>query len=64
MCFRHRSGDEVNQHLLDALNASGRLYLTHTRLDGKLTLRMAIGSTGTEHRHVEAAWRAIGELAP
>ena len=64
VCFRHRGGDEVNQHLLDALNASGRLYLTHTRLDGKLTLRMAIGATGTEHRHVEAAWRAIGEHAP
>ena len=64
VCFRHRGGDEANQRLLDALNASGRLYLTHTRLDGKLTLRMAIGSTGTEQRHVEAAWRAIRELAP
>ena len=64
VCFRHRGGDEVNQRLLDALNASGRLYLTHTRLDGKLTLRMAIGATGTEHRHVEAAWRAICETAP
>ena len=64
VCFRHRGGDEVNQRLLDALNASGRLYLTHTRLDGKLTLRMAIGATGTEARHVEAAWHAIRELAP
>ena len=64
VCFRHRSGDEANQRLLDELNASGRLYLTHTRLDGKLTLRMAIGSTGTEQRHVEAAWRGIRELAP
>ena len=64
VCFRHRGGDEVNQRLLDALNASGRLYLTHTRLDGKLTLRMAIGTTGTEQRHVEAAWRAIREHAP
>ena len=64
VCFRHRAGDEVNQHLMDSLNASGRLYLTHTRLDGQLTLRMAIGSTGTEHRHVEAAWRAICARAP
>ena len=64
VCFRHRGGDEVNQRLLDALNASGRLYLTHTRLDGKLTLRMAIGATGTEERHVESAWRAICETAP
>ena len=64
VCFRHRGGDDANQRLLDALNASGRLYLTHTRLDGKLTLRMAIGATGTEHRHVEAAWRAICGTAP
>ena len=64
VCFRHRSGDEVNQRLMDELNTSGRLYLTHTRLDGKLTLRMAIGATGTGCRHVEAAWRAIREAAP
>ncbi len=35
------------------LNASGRLCLTHTRLDGKLTLRFSIGQTNTERRHVE-----------
>ena len=64
VCFRHRGGDDANQRLLDALNASGRLYLTQTRRDGKLTLRMAIGATGTEHRHVEAAWRAICGTAP
>ena len=64
VCFRHRGGDEVNQRLMDSLNASGRLYLTHTRLDGKLTLRMAVGATGTEHHHVEAAWRAIQDAAP
>ena len=64
VCFRHRGGDEANQRLMDELNASGRLYLTHTRLDGKLTLRMAIGATGTERRHVEAAWHAIRETAP
>ena len=64
VCFRHRAGDEVNQRLMDSLNASGALYLTHTRLDEKLTLRMAIGSTGTEQRHVEAAWRAIRDAAP
>ena len=64
VCFRHRGGDEVNQRLMEALNGSGRLYLTHARLDGKLTLRMAIGATGTERRHVEAAWRAIRDTAP
>jgi aromatic-L-amino-acid decarboxylase len=61
VCFRHRDGDEVNQRILDAVNGSGRLFLTHTRLDGRLVLRMAIGATLTERRHVEAAWSAIRE---
>jgi aromatic-L-amino-acid decarboxylase len=63
VCFRHRGGDAVNQRILDALNASGRLLLTHTRLDGKLTLRLSIGQTNTERRHVETAWRLIREAA-
>ncbi len=64
VCFRHVGGEEVNQQLLDDLNATGRLFLTHTRLDGRLTLRLSIGQTTTERRHVEAAWQLIGELAP
>ncbi len=67
VCFRHRGGDAANQTLLDRLNAGGGLYLTSTRLDGKLTLRMSIGQTYTERRHVEAAWEKIragaGQLA-
>ena len=43
VCFRHVGGDDVNQRVMDALNGSGKLYLTHTLLDEKLTLRMAIG---------------------
>ena len=58
VCFRHRGGDAVNQAILDRLNASGELFLTHTKLDGKLVLRMSIGQTHTERRHVEAAWEA------
>jgi aromatic-L-amino-acid decarboxylase len=61
VCFRLRSGDEQNQALLDRLNASGDLYLTHTRLDGRLTLRMSIGQAHTEFRHVEKAWARIRE---
>jgi len=63
VCFRHRGGDAVNQQLLDQLNQSGQLYLTHTRLHGKLTLRMSIGQTHTEERHVANAWQAIRTLA-
>ncbi len=63
VCFRHRGGDEVNQRILDRVNRSGRLFLTHTRLDGRLVLRMSVGAARTERRHVEAAWSAIREAA-
>jgi aromatic-L-amino-acid/L-tryptophan decarboxylase len=63
VCFRHCDGDAANQRLLDRLNASGRVYLSSTRLDGKLTLRMSIGQTNTRRRHVEQAWRLIQDLA-
>jgi aromatic-L-amino-acid/L-tryptophan decarboxylase len=59
VCFRLRSGDRDNQLLMDRLNSSGDLYLTHTKLDGKFTLRMCIGQTNTEARHVECAWERI-----
>ncbi|HUY84448.1 MAG TPA: pyridoxal-dependent decarboxylase [Steroidobacteraceae bacterium] len=59
VCFRLRREEAANQRLLAALNASGELYLTHTKLDGKLTLRLCVGQTHTEERHVEAAWRRI-----
>ena len=63
VCFRHRGGDDINQRLLDRLNASGELYLTHARLDDRLTLRLSVGQTHTEERHVEKAWRMIREMA-
>ena len=61
VCFRHRGGDDVNQAIMDRLNDSGDLFLTHTRLNERLTLRLCIGQTQTEQRHVEAAWQRIRE---
>lgn len=63
VCFRHRGGDAVNQKILDSLNASGKLFLSHTRLNDKLTLRLSIGQTNTQRSHVERAWQAIQEAA-
>jgi aromatic-L-amino-acid decarboxylase len=62
VCFRHRGGDAFNQRLLDQLNRSGELYLTHTVLKGQYTLRMSIGQTNTEERHVAGAWKKIQEV--
>lgn len=67
VCFRlsegEQGGDRGNQRLLDDLNRSGKLFLTHTKLDDKLTLRFSIGGTYTERRHVEQAWSLIQQTA-
>lgn len=63
VCFRHTGGDAINQALMDRLNRSGELFLTHTRLNDRLTLRMSIGQTHTQRRHVEAAWERIQAVA-
>jgi aromatic-L-amino-acid decarboxylase len=63
VCFAHRAGDEFNRKLLERLNASGRLYLTHTVLNGRYVLRFCVGQTHTESRHVEQAWEFIREQA-
>ena len=59
VCFRHRGGDKVNQRIMDALNESGKIFLSHTRLNDRMTLRLSIAQTNTERRHVEQAWRLI-----
>jgi aromatic-L-amino-acid decarboxylase len=46
---------------MDGLNQGGKLFLTHTRLDGKLTLRFSVGQTNTTARHVQNAWQRIQE---
>jgi aromatic-L-amino-acid decarboxylase len=63
VCFRHRGGDELNQQLMDRLNQSGDLYLTHTSMHDRLTLRLCVGQTNTEFRHVERAWQRIQVIA-
>jgi len=59
VCFRHVGGDEVNEAIMHRLNTSGELFLTHTKLDGRFTLRLSIGQTRTEERHVRKAWELI-----
>ena len=63
VCFRHLGGDDLNRELLERLNSSGELYLTHTVLDGRYALRFCVGQTRTEERHVVSGWRRIRETA-
>ena len=63
ICFRHKNGNSFNQNLLDTLNQSGTLFLTHTILNDKFVLRICIGQTNTGERHVLQAWQTIVETA-
>jgi len=63
VCFRHRGGDRVNEEIMNRINEGGRLYLTHTRLEGRMVLRFCVGQTSTRRRHVEEAWSRIREAA-
>lgn len=72
VCFRHvpptLAGDEEalarhNAGLLARVNASGQVFLTHTTLGGRYTIRMSIGQFRTERRHVEAAWELLRKAA-
>jgi aromatic-L-amino-acid decarboxylase len=59
VCFRHKGGDAVNQKLMEELNASGEIYLTHTKLNGKFALRLCVGQSQSQRQHVEKAWKLI-----
>ena len=59
VCFRLKGEDGPNERLLHALNASGKMFVSHTKLGGRYVLRMSIGQTNVELRHVQEAWRLI-----
>jgi aromatic-L-amino-acid/L-tryptophan decarboxylase len=71
VCFRcHPEGvddetqlEQLNAAILDAVNASGEAFLSHTKLDDRYVLRMAIGNIRTEHRHVHRAWSLLKAAA-
>jgi aromatic-L-amino-acid decarboxylase len=63
VCFRHRSSNEVNRQLLAEINASGKLFLSHTVLDGRFVLRFAIGNFQTTERDIRASWQVIRQCA-
>ncbi|MCU0722573.1 MAG: pyridoxal-dependent decarboxylase [Planctomycetes bacterium] len=72
VCFRfHPRGrdakdpglDALNEKLLAAVNASGRVHLTHTKLKGRFAIRLSIGQLGTKREDVEAAWKLCTENA-
>jgi aromatic-L-amino-acid/L-tryptophan decarboxylase len=55
--------DDANQRILDRVNASGRAFLSHTKLGGRLVLRVAIGNLKTTEAHIAALWGLLQEAA-
>ena len=63
VCFRKHGGDRENEALLEHVNRSGEIFISHTRLDGRYVLRLAIGHESTTEHHVRRAWEALREHA-
>ena len=70
VCFRYAPIESteaersaINAGILAAVNASGRAYLSHTKLGEAYVLRLAVGNIRTERRHLEEAWRLLREAA-
>jgi aromatic-L-amino-acid decarboxylase len=51
--------DAANERLIDAVNRTGEVFLSHARLGGRFTIRLAVGNLRTELRHVERAWELL-----
>jgi aromatic-L-amino-acid decarboxylase len=63
VCFRADADDAFNERLLDAVNARGEVFLSHTRLQDRFVLRLAIGNLRTTEAHVARAWALLQEAA-
>jgi aromatic-L-amino-acid decarboxylase len=63
VCFRREGDDAVNESILERANASGEIFISHTKLDGRYVLRMAIGHESTTEEDVRRAWDLLRRLA-
>ncbi len=59
VCFRGPGSDEENEALMERVNATGEAYLSHTKLDGRFVIRLAIGNARTTEADVERAWELL-----
>jgi aromatic-L-amino-acid/L-tryptophan decarboxylase len=71
VCFRfHPAGiddetllDNINEQLMLAVNATGKMYLSHTRLNGRFTLRMVTSQTNIDREDIQTAWDLLLKTA-
>jgi aromatic-L-amino-acid/L-tryptophan decarboxylase len=76
VCFRYRpqradetgglweaETDALNEKIMNSVNSTGRAYLSHTKLNGKLTLRLSIGNIRTSEKHIREVWELLKDTA-
>jgi aromatic-L-amino-acid decarboxylase len=63
VCFRHVDGNDATRKLANDLNATGQVAVTPSQIDDTWFVRVSIGQTHTDDRHVEALWDLIDQLA-
>jgi aromatic-L-amino-acid decarboxylase len=59
VCFRYKGSDEENRQIQEKVNATGEVFISGTVLNGKFTLRVAIGNQATKREQVKRAWELI-----
>jgi len=67
VCFRYHPGEisneseleQLNSRIIDRVNATGKVFLSHTKLHGKYTIRVAIGNLATTEKHISLVWKVI-----
>jgi len=63
VCFRYKGTDEDNLAIIERVNSSGKVFLSHTKLNGQVVVRIAIGNLGTGLPDVELAWELLRQAA-
>ena len=63
ICFRHKKGDDFNRKLLNRMNESGKMYMTHTILKDQYVIRFSIGTATTNLDHLKSTWNCIEKYA-
>lgn len=63
VCFRYKGSDDENKKILEEVNATGRMFLSHTVLNGRVVIRLAIGNLATRWEDVQEAWEALQNAA-
>ena len=55
--------NDINHKLIKKLNKTGKIYLSHTKIDDIVSIRMPIGSTYIKRKHIEKSWKLIKEIS-